>query len=852
MVNKDPRWAFPESFQFILEEQESDGDWDRSRNSDDGILNTLTALLVVTHPDLPARISKAIIYLEKKLQQWDVGASVHVDFEILVPKLLSMLEQEQLIFQFPQKQILMRLNADKLRHFDPSTVYGSQKHTLLRSLEGFIGKVDFDQIQHQKTNGSFMYSPSSTAAYLMSSSAWDDESEMYIRNAIMHGRGHGNGGVPSVFPSNTFEVTQVVSTLLQAGYTEESLDHRNVKDIALYLVGNFRAQEGLLGFAPSVLAAIDDTARAVITLDRLGRPTSPEKMLCFLDAERSHLRTYHVQDQIIPVLIQVLNRTLLTQHVTGGWSVNNIPEVNAYSILTLLALQGLPQARPLTFKIQSAIQAGRQVLAQAERQRGKPQYLWIEKVTYGSSILGETYCLAARNAPCLHNAWSDKVEKTVTTTATDAISLSEFFHRIPDYSDIPEWKILASVIEGSLYLQKLKVSRYEIFPRQQSSEDKYLNYIPCVWIIVNNCTGVLLDSTLVWDMMVILMLDFLVDEYMESVVAQLGERDIVSLQQIIRALCRNPDIDLSRESALPHTDSQLTTPSSGLEYGLSPSQPRNGYSEPLAAVSDVISTYVRAMVRYPRIQNASLADRCSLKAELEIFLLSHIDQIQDNHHFRGQDSCSLDVVKRSQNPRTNHYGWSHTTAANHTSCAVSLAFYTCRLSWNSSSGGDVFYTSHSKYMVGDLCSHLAVMTRLYNDYASIARDHAESNLNSINFPEFHSGQEGDATEANPPATGEIRARNTLLGHAQYERNCVETSFQTLVETLGKTTASAVKLQDALTLFVGVMNLFADMYVAKDLTNRAYPRLSDRMFNLFHLPCVELWELYNGVIAFNNT
>lgn len=357
-----------------------------------------------------------------------------------------------------------------------------------------------------------------------------------------------------------------------------------------------------------------------------------------------------------------------------------MPEVTAYSVLTLLALQGLPQARPLAFKIQSAIQAGRQVLAQAERQWGKPEYLWLEKVTYGSSVLSETYCLAAMNPPTLHHVWSDKVEKTVTTTATDAISLSQFSHRIPDYSDIPEWKVLASVIEGSLYLQRLKVSQYEIFPRQQFSEDKYLNYIPCVWIIVNNCTGVLLDSTLMWDMMVILMLDFLVDEYMESVVAQLGERDIVSLQQIIKALCQSPDIDLSGDSALPRSDNQLTSLSSGTDYERSPDQPRNGNPRLLAAVSDVIGTYVRAMVRYPRIQNASLADRCSLKAELEIFLLSHIDQIQDNHRFRGQHSCSLDVVKRFQNPRTNHYVWSHTTAANHTSCAISLAFYICRLS----------------------------------------------------------------------------------------------------------------------------------------------------------------------------
>ena len=30
-----------------------------------------------------------------------------------------------------------------------------------------------------------------------------------------------------------------------------------------------------------------------MTLNQLGRPTSPEKILCFLNAERTHLRTYH-------------------------------------------------------------------------------------------------------------------------------------------------------------------------------------------------------------------------------------------------------------------------------------------------------------------------------------------------------------------------------------------------------------------------------------------------------------------------------------------------------------------------------------------------------------------------------
>lgn len=221
-VNEEPRWVFPESFQYLLEQQESDGGWNGQKNSEDGILNTLAALLAmkrhekstnittpVADPSLHSRITKAVTYLQRKLQQWDEGASIPIGFEILVPALLSMLEQEQLVFHFPQKQVLMKLNAKKTKHFDPSMLYGNQKTTLLHSLEAFIGKIDFDRVQHQKTNGGMMFSPSSTAAYLMNCSTWDVEAEMYIRSAIQDGSGHGNGGVAGAYPTNFFEVTWV-------------------------------------------------------------------------------------------------------------------------------------------------------------------------------------------------------------------------------------------------------------------------------------------------------------------------------------------------------------------------------------------------------------------------------------------------------------------------------------------------------------------------------------------------------------------------------------------------------------------------------------------------------------------
>ncbi|KAI9870614.1 MAG: hypothetical protein M1830_004046, partial [Pleopsidium flavum] len=201
-----------------------------------------------TPVELETRISKATAHVQDKLQHWDVEASMHVGFEILVPALLSMLEQEKIYFTFPGQQSLATLNERKLWKFDPRILYGTTSTTLLHSLEAFVGKVDFNQVIHHKTFGSMMASPSSTAAYLMNCSSWDVEAEMYIRNAITHGGGNGSGGLPSAFPCNIFELTWVASTLLQGGFSVKSLGDDGMSSIGSYVEKHFHAQDGLLGF----------------------------------------------------------------------------------------------------------------------------------------------------------------------------------------------------------------------------------------------------------------------------------------------------------------------------------------------------------------------------------------------------------------------------------------------------------------------------------------------------------------------------------------------------------------------------------------------------------------------------
>lgn len=224
-VNGTRQWLFPESFRFLVDHQESDGSWGLQASPIDKILNTAAALLsLVRHAkeplqlvvdmvqgwDLEKRIDRAMQSLQHQLVEWDVASTTHVGFEIIVPALLDLLAGEGIAFAFKARDDLIRARATKLKHFDPGLLlYGKHKSTLLHSLEAFTGRIDYDKLAHHKVNGSFMASPSSTAAYLMNVSSWDDEAEDYLRQVISRGPGCGQGSVPSAYPSSNFEYSWV-------------------------------------------------------------------------------------------------------------------------------------------------------------------------------------------------------------------------------------------------------------------------------------------------------------------------------------------------------------------------------------------------------------------------------------------------------------------------------------------------------------------------------------------------------------------------------------------------------------------------------------------------------------------
>ena len=224
IVNHDRHWLLPQSFLYLLDTQNEDGGWERGKAGTDRILDSMAGLLALrSHrkhahyqgcqnpPDLDSSIQKAENQLRRYMDEWDPSSAESAGFEIIIPAMLDYLKKEDVVIDFPGAKILNRMNRTKLAKFSPEMLYSKPAipMSVLYCLEAFAGKLDFDRISHHKVGGSMLGSPSSTAAYLIFKSTWDEEAEEYLQRTLSDGAGKGCGGFPNAFPSTVYELSWV-------------------------------------------------------------------------------------------------------------------------------------------------------------------------------------------------------------------------------------------------------------------------------------------------------------------------------------------------------------------------------------------------------------------------------------------------------------------------------------------------------------------------------------------------------------------------------------------------------------------------------------------------------------------
>lgn len=510
-----------------------------------------------------------------------------------------------------------------------------------------------------------------------------------------------------------------------------------------------------------------------------------------------------LQGRLPVILFQMLNRTLMGQNFARLGESNQPPEATAYAVLTLKTISSLPWLGLLHEDIISNIEQSQDFLWECRNSRKKHQYLWVEKVTYGSRFLSEAYYLAAITKIKQPYPWTEKVKNLIQISEKEERKITPLFCKLQCFQSEPAWKIRACVLEGLVFLPELRSSHANVLGGEQSAKNEYLSFIPCTWVVVNVVQNLFLDTYLLWDMMVLTLGNFRVDEYMETTMAQLGELNLKEAKLIVQDLCNQWNADKNSLSDWAFMSTANHSPTSYSAHPTHPSPQKTLAHQPASPstfpnVRAALSSYIHTTLSHSRIACASKQDHSTLSTALLTFLNSHIDQSLNNTLFFSQRPSPSSPTPQFCSSYS-FMEWLHTIAAPSVSAPFSFTFLTCLI------GG--LPTSTTRYLAADFGARVALMSRMYNDLGSVVRDRAEGNVNCVDFAELNNGQ------------GPETAKKRLVELAQYERDAAGWVGARLMSELrsgeGK---DKVRKAAAVRLFLGVAELYADVYEVKDLSN----------------------------------
>ncbi|KAI0883796.1 uncharacterized protein GGS22DRAFT_180426 [Annulohypoxylon maeteangense] len=736
-----------------------------------------------------------------------------------------------------------------------------------------------------------MASPASTAAYLMNTSSWVDEAELYLRNVLHRPNNLGSGGVPCAWPTTIFEVSWVISTLASAGV---SIDKSETSAFCRLLQETLRTQKGVLGFSQGTLPDADDTARGLKALYYLGQQdnnieglirafessdnfiTYPGErnpsfsancnvliLLLVREDRAQHLaqivkatrfltnevfRGVVNEKWISMISLHILMRILRTQRKDGSWG--GICEVTAYGVLALSSLVKLPFVQQLEKgKMIAALALGKSFLHTNRSEWGKGHYLWTEKVTYSSGVLSEAYCLSALvTLPLTVQPEKPTSSRCPEFLIVDKLLLgmrkcSNLLARTPLLSKVEPYLLRVCEIQASFAIQALQRQPPNIFPRTAKGKDKYMFIIPLALLICAQLDGCQASPLVLYEMMVLSILNFHADEYMEGIVERYFKGNLDVIRNIVRQV-------VTKNGPYPHDGA--TNSHSGVN---AISQAPNGFqvsngnhetettesnqlhgqedgSPSIEGVRTVLRRFTAQILQHPAVLSSPETLQGQLAFELQTFLLAHITHAEDNHRLSAQ-WCSKHTNglytqgNRNENsrrtsrlqyrkPGRSFYHWVRSTSADHTSCPFSFIFFNCLVyaasPQVSQAHGGILASARTAYLAEDTCRHLASLCRMYNDLGSVRRDAEEASLNSVNFPEFffHAGKTMNTPRKHDTAKAE------LLWIAEYERRGLDMAMKLLEEELGGS-----ELVEALRLFINVTDLYGQIYVLEDVGTRTH-------------------------------
>ncbi|KAL4999865.1 hypothetical protein BDV10DRAFT_200525 [Aspergillus recurvatus] len=530
---------------------------------------------------------------------------------------------------------------------------------------------------------------------------------------------------------------------------------------------------------------------------------------------------------IVICLSQILARTLIDQQEDGSWDSST--EVTAYCALTISQMMRLPFHEDIrNAQMSPALSRARGYLTRHQKDPITPSredYLWIEKLSYASSLLRKAYIVAAIHASCDQLPCTEALAELfqASPAARKMITLLLSTPLLQQFSPTPFRDLELVLLEARHWSDHLyhAKSLSSVSADNGSGSRKLFDLIPLIFTTCNHRAGLALTPHTLWNMIHLSLLVYQVDEVMESVAIQMSDNELTELHKHLRSSCSLPESLLRR-----------------------------------------LHPFIEHVLHHPQVQEAPLDIQHELADELRRFLSAHIEHVRANMALKRQRDSAAGGASFGNNSHpvyskttSTYYQWVHSIGAADTSCPFASLFFMCLISkcnpTNRHSQSDSYFCfkdAQSQYLSRAAIRHLSAMCRQYNDCGSAARDRAERNLSSLDFLESSmclsdpyvpypyssvngNGQPRDLdSEPTSLSLPLSTLKEALMEISEFERTCLQLALRRLgavsISSTNMSTSTRSLDADANAIalrrfgvFVDITDLFGQVYVLQDLTSR---------------------------------
>lgn len=247
-----------------------------------------------------------------------------------------------------------------------------------------------------------------------------------------------------------------------------------------------------------------------------------------------------VSSQIPMLLLQTLSRTLRLQNPGGSWGSPSSSEVTSYAILTLTKLLSLPLGDAIATVVEGCIDQGRNFLSRRVSGIDNHEYLWIEKVTYGSAALTEGYKLAALKATAPCHKFGDQVKA--------------MFHFGPNFTDQTStvfnsallqnpqvWLVQSSRLESQLLAQHIEKGQSMDPCSTHMRDSRTLYPMAFLWVMASNNTKAFLSPKLLTTIISNSSLVHQIDSYLAHIDREDPSSKVIAIQKLLDSLFGDED-----------------------------------------------------------------------------------------------------------------------------------------------------------------------------------------------------------------------------------------------------------------------------------------------------------------------